>query len=93
MENGTSPTNPNLSDTSKPPQKRVIDRNMVLDTIRAKAPISIWHLREILQIGYSTLWNIIRELEFVHLIETREISNEKNRNERVITIIGGKNDG
>jgi hypothetical protein len=79
-----------LSDTyqsklNEYPNKK-IDRNFVLDTIRKNSPLSIYHLKEITEIGYSTLWGIVREFEFAGLVKTKNVTNKENREEKIITI-------
>ncbi len=68
-------------------KRKKVDKNLVLDMIRQKAPIHLAELKRELDIGNTTLWNIIREFEFVGLIETREVFNEKLQNHfKIISI-------
>lgn len=67
-------------------QRTTIDRNALLDLIRKHAPLSIYHLKTISGVDYGTLHRIIREFEFCRLIITEYMTNEGNREERIIKI-------
>ena len=81
----------NTSNNEQRPHKRKlrsleIDRNHILDVIREVAPISISDLQRKLGISYGTLWNIVRELKFVRLIEIKDFEDEKNNFFKIIHI-------
>ena len=62
-----------------------VDKNLLLDLIREKAPISVYALQRICGLGYSTLWRSIREFEFAGLIETSLLDNPE-RQQRIINL-------
>ena len=64
--------------------KKIINRNFVLDKIREKAPINISDLKRELGIGYSTLWDIVKSFEFVGLIYTTIQTDENNQEFKII---------
>jgi len=76
------------SEAPEAQKKRGIDKNLLLDIIRAKAPLSLWHLREITKYDYSSLWRTIRDFEFAGLVKTETLKNVSNRKEKVISIPG-----
>ena len=76
-----------LSDTSQHHHKAV-NRNDILNQIRKFSPIDISELkRKIGTIGYSTLWGIIREFEFVGLVSTKKyFDNETGTKFKIVFI-------
>jgi len=66
--------------------RKIINRNFVLDKIREKTPIHISDLRRELGIGYSSLWEIIKSFEFVGLVYTTTQTDENNQEFKIIHI-------
>ncbi len=46
-----------------------IDRNLLLDYVRATAPTSIYKIAKETELAYTSIKNVMREFEFVGLIE------------------------
>lgn len=70
------------------PQKvNRIDYNLILDTIKKNAPVSLPNLKKLLpQYGGTSIWNAIKTFEFAGLIKTRIILNAENKAEKQIII-------
>jgi predicted transcriptional regulator len=75
----------NLSTTlNQPILKRVVDTNILLDYIREHQPVSMWAISKSLEIPNSSLYYRLRDLEFAGVIFSKIITNDKNRQVRMI---------
>lgn len=69
-----------------------IDRNLLLDYIRATAPTTIYKVHKETGFAYTSLKAIIREFEFVGLIKFTLKIGENNQAYKEINLLEGKND-
>jgi len=69
-------------------KSKLINRNMVYEKIKELSPINIYQLqKELKNISYSSLFSIVRDLEFVRLIKTKIIPNADGGEQKIIELI------
>ena len=83
-------TNPLYTNTDK----RVIRNNLILDLIKKNAPITPYALTKMVKWSYTEVCRVIRDLEYVGLIQVKIVLGDNNRANKLLTIPEGdqKND-
>lgn len=70
----------------RPKQQQKADlTNYILDVVREKQPISVWDLEKITGKPHSTIFECLKNMEFIGLVYSRMIVNEKNRKIRLFS--------
>lgn len=64
-------------------QARAEKTNNLIEVIRVNQPISLWDLEKITKIPHSTLFYILRDLEFANVVYSKLKINEFNRAVRI----------
>jgi len=66
-------------------QQKADQTNRILDILKVKQPISLYDLEKVTNTPHTTLFFIMRDMEFAGLVYSKMIINNSNRNVRLFS--------